>query len=268
MFIFQIRIIINQANFKQIDVKADLHALRLASLNQILDPWIYILFRKELFLRTFQVLKSYLSVLCSCFCFRRGLFQRTHNNNFQNSSNCNKAVEISENGHVVDREANSSNGMVTRDPTDSYAADDMEDQLPLKPETHHSHEMLDLRHSACLFCLGNHPKRVVLSSLAESRSVEELQHSCGKKRTSAFIENRNPNASQTHIENQRSASVEDTEHSGIVCSEEKSALLLKPPHFNNKKRNSIHLSLENLKGEGSCSCLHHTHTEEQATRRG
>lgn len=48
---FQIRIIINQANKSQLNVKADLLTLRLASLNQILDPWIYILFRKALIKR-------------------------------------------------------------------------------------------------------------------------------------------------------------------------------------------------------------------------
>ncbi|WAR24481.1 PE2R4-like protein, partial [Mya arenaria] len=58
---FLIRIIINQIHQQQVDVRADLHALRLASFNQILDPWVYILFRKELFVRVFICLKSIVS---------------------------------------------------------------------------------------------------------------------------------------------------------------------------------------------------------------
>ena len=267
--IFQIRIIINQVNFKQIDVKADLHALRLASLNQILDPWIYILFRKELFLRTFKVLKDNLAFLCSCICIRRGLIRRSDNNNLQHSSHYNKAVELCENGHIIDRGAvlnnkeMSSNGSVPRKSTDSYAAGDMEETLPLSPETGHSQEMLNLKHSACLFCLGNHPKRMVLSSLNESKSVEELKHLCDEKRTSAIIENKSPEPLKL-TEEQRTNSTEDTNTSENVVTKDKSTLLLIPRINNNDRRNSIHLSLENLRKDDSCPCLHHL--EERATR--
>ncbi|KAL3868181.1 hypothetical protein ACJMK2_041039 [Sinanodonta woodiana] len=61
-----IKIIMNQASFRQLNVKADLMMIRLASFNQILDPWVYILFRKELFFRLLQFLKS--KFICRCPC--------------------------------------------------------------------------------------------------------------------------------------------------------------------------------------------------------
>jgi hypothetical protein len=41
-------VIINQSHAFPKDIKADLMTLRLATLNQILDPWVYILFRREM----------------------------------------------------------------------------------------------------------------------------------------------------------------------------------------------------------------------------
>lgn len=48
---FLIRIIINQSGLYPKNRKADLLTLRLATLNQILDPWVYILFRREMLQR-------------------------------------------------------------------------------------------------------------------------------------------------------------------------------------------------------------------------
>ncbi|XP_071172771.1 prostaglandin E2 receptor EP4 subtype-like [Mytilus edulis] len=45
---FLVRIIINQSRTVSRNIKADLLTLRLATLNQILDPWVYILFRREM----------------------------------------------------------------------------------------------------------------------------------------------------------------------------------------------------------------------------
>ncbi|XP_060077480.1 prostaglandin E2 receptor EP4 subtype-like [Ylistrum balloti] len=42
-----VRVIINQSGAYPVDNMSDLMAVRLASINQILDPWVYILFRKE-----------------------------------------------------------------------------------------------------------------------------------------------------------------------------------------------------------------------------
>lgn len=47
-YLFQVRIF---ANHFQYDPKADLTAIRTASMNPILDPWIYILLRRSLFKR-------------------------------------------------------------------------------------------------------------------------------------------------------------------------------------------------------------------------
>ena len=217
-------------------------------------------------MRTFKVLKNYLSVLCSCFCIRESLFQRTNNNDMQNASHCIKAVEVCANGQAMDRgmiSNASSNGLVSRKSTDLCAADDKDEVLPLTPQSGDSYGVLDLKHSACLFCLGNHPKRVVLSSLTESKSVEELKHACDEKRTSVIIENKFPELRKLS-ENRKTTSLEDTEASESIFPEENSTLLLIPHPKDNNRRGSIHLSLENLKSDGSCPCLHHL--EEHATR--
>ena len=217
-------------------------------------------------MRTFKVLKDYLSVLCSCFCIRESLFQRTNNNDMQNSSHCIKAVEVCTNGQTMDRgmiSNSSSNGLVSRKSTDLCAADNKDEALPLRSQSGDSHGVLDLKHSACLFCLGNHPKRVVISSLTESKSVEELKHLCDEKRTSVIIENKIPELRKLS-ENRKPTSMEDIEASESIFPDEKSTLLLLPHPKNNNRRGSMHLSLENLKSDDSCPCLHHL--EEQATR--
>ncbi|WAR24470.1 PE2R4-like protein [Mya arenaria] len=53
-----IRILTNQIRKQQVDLRADLYAIRLASFNQILDPWVYILFRKELLIKPMVFLKT------------------------------------------------------------------------------------------------------------------------------------------------------------------------------------------------------------------
>ncbi|XP_045160929.2 prostaglandin E2 receptor EP4 subtype-like [Mercenaria mercenaria] len=61
---FLVRIIINQIHHKHVNVKADLMTLRLASLNQILDPWIYILFRKEMFAKGMKLVRNVMERFC------------------------------------------------------------------------------------------------------------------------------------------------------------------------------------------------------------
>jgi hypothetical protein len=56
LFLFQVCILIHQFN-GTFDETADLVTLRMASFNQILDPWVYLLFRRESlrkFVRNFQ----------------------------------------------------------------------------------------------------------------------------------------------------------------------------------------------------------------------
>lgn len=45
--IFQVRVVLNQSRWTPKCVSCDLLAIRLASFNQILDPWVYILLRRE-----------------------------------------------------------------------------------------------------------------------------------------------------------------------------------------------------------------------------
>ena len=56
-FSFQIRIIINQAKLFPPNPAQDLIAIWLASLNQVLDPWVYILFRKEFLMQVIGILR-------------------------------------------------------------------------------------------------------------------------------------------------------------------------------------------------------------------
>lgn len=55
---FLIRIIINQSHAFSRNIQADLLTLRLATLNQILDPWVYILFRREMLSKISRFLRK------------------------------------------------------------------------------------------------------------------------------------------------------------------------------------------------------------------
>lgn len=58
-FSIQIRIVTN-ISLKQIpDYPSDLLAIRFASWNQILDPWIYIVLRKEMLARLYNVYRRF-----------------------------------------------------------------------------------------------------------------------------------------------------------------------------------------------------------------
>lgn len=56
MISFQIHILINQATGR-INYAADLMGVRLASINVILDPWLYILLRKSVIVKAFKFVK-------------------------------------------------------------------------------------------------------------------------------------------------------------------------------------------------------------------
>lgn len=185
---------------KQVDVKADLHALRLASLNQILDPWIYILFRKELFARTFKCFKDVVFIRCQRICQ-----DCSQNERESNGANIDKPRHIPfikyESDYVHINEENdlpivqhddklndgNSNGMNMKPVSPRSRASSFktkgsgalveeteitDETLLLK--TRKPHNCLHLKHSACLFCLSNHPKTFVLSSISESRSMNEI----------------------------------------------------------------------------------------------
>ncbi|KAL4235655.1 Prostaglandin E2 receptor EP4 subtype [Mactra antiquata] len=189
---FMIRVLINQIHERQVDVIADLHALRLASLNQILDPWIYILFRKELFSRTFKFLKENVFSRCSCFGLQDETRRASANgqrhvpflkhesdyvhmdeeNDYLNRKNSQKCREdenndidmgtISSKPASIKRQHSGSSNKKTRTQDEAKCPLVVTDQC------------LCMKHSACLFCLSNHPKKIVLSAIAESRSMDEL----------------------------------------------------------------------------------------------
>ncbi|CAE1299319.1 PTGER4 [Acanthosepion pharaonis] len=55
-----IRVIINQTRWLPINKEADLLGIRLACFNQVLDPWVYILFRKEIVMRVLDCVRKHI----------------------------------------------------------------------------------------------------------------------------------------------------------------------------------------------------------------
>ncbi|ESO86654.1 hypothetical protein LOTGIDRAFT_73649, partial [Lottia gigantea] len=51
-----VRLVINQTGLQPVNHAVDLWAIRMACINQILDPWVYILFRKELLRKIWSIL--------------------------------------------------------------------------------------------------------------------------------------------------------------------------------------------------------------------
>ncbi|XP_052778019.1 prostaglandin E2 receptor EP4 subtype-like [Mya arenaria] len=190
---FLIRVLINQSHQRQIDVRADLHALRLASFNQILDPWVYILFRKELFERVFGCMKSIVSSVSPCKCAdddvayeermeRSETFRKTSSqvkfldlekdndqleddiaiHEIQSTDINNKAEtkssETQRDQRPLQRKFSNGSSRRSLSKTKYITSDVDEESVPLT-EVHSCH--INLKHSACLFCLSNHPKSVV-----------------------------------------------------------------------------------------------------------
>ena len=58
MFYFQVRILINQTKLLPVNLRTDLLMIRFASMNQILDPWVYILLRREIVWKVVSTLKK------------------------------------------------------------------------------------------------------------------------------------------------------------------------------------------------------------------
>ena len=163
------------------DVRADLYTLRLASLNQILDPWIYILFRKELFIRIIQCFKECLSVVCSC--CRDSENNERNLRGKSNNSHCNGGIEFSENSRMIDGIECENDATISpkklslsKKPSTSSSKNSQESMGYLRQERGRSQKSLHLKHTACLFCFSNHPKSLVLASTSESKSLEELKH--------------------------------------------------------------------------------------------
>ena len=233
-FFFQIRIIINQINFKQVDVRADLYVLRLASLNQILDPWIYILLRKELFSRVIQCFKDSFAVLCRCNCVLNSQRSVAYKSE---SSHRNRENEFSENSQMMDRVRNQNDKEIppnwqrsSKKSLKSSSMDSPEDRAPpLRREKGRSQQALSLKHTACLFCFSNHPKSLVLSSVSESKSIEGLKL------------------------------LEDHQHNDNCNSKQSCETCRTFRNQNNISTcGSIHLSLGDVRTDMGCSCINHT----------
>lgn len=213
-------------------------------------------------MRTFTFSKECISLFCDCICIRRSLIHRTNNNNnLDSSSHCNKAVEFCENGQTINRTMEANDKEISSSGSGNSSADDTDETLPLRPETIYAHETLNLKHSACLFCLGNHPKSIVSSKLC-SKSLEALNVITDEERESAAVSESISTDLLKLIDDKGQNSTEDTKNSDHFDLSE--SFLLIVPQSDKNRRNSIHLSLEKLEMENSCLCLHHS--EEQATR--
>lgn len=58
-FQFQIRVLVIQTGLTGRNNLFDLTVIRLASFNQILDPWVYLLFRRELVVRGISIIQKH-----------------------------------------------------------------------------------------------------------------------------------------------------------------------------------------------------------------
>jgi len=225
-------------------VKADLHALRLASFNQILDPWVYILFRKELLTKAAAFFKAVFSRHC-CGCCPKRIVRREsrfeRDESFKNSSehlksnydkeHLNEGVDVIEftfqaensKGHPEsDYKSRASGKLSFRSHGITEEADDIiagDESVPLT-EPHSCH--LNLKHSACLFCLSKHPSIV----------VKQRGH---------------PEAS---ISSRSMIDLHDLETESASKSPERSNTLQVNPAISQSRRKSIHLSLEKLCRDG------------------
>ncbi|XP_060594670.1 prostaglandin E2 receptor EP4 subtype-like, partial [Ruditapes philippinarum] len=166
---FLVRLIINQINHRHVNVKADLMTLRLASLNQILDPWIYILFRKELFSNAMKLVRNVLSRFCktasrknsSCN-FKNGI-SSANDRTFHKESNVDSlANNIDENDMFL-----SELSSTTRQSKNSFEKgkskkDKNMSSLKQLMSQHNPH-CFGLKHPACLFCFSSLPSALAIS---------------------------------------------------------------------------------------------------------
>ncbi|KAH3867436.1 prostaglandin E2 receptor EP3 subtype-like [Dreissena polymorpha] len=202
---FLIRILINQTHFRQVDKRADLQTLRLASFNQILDPWVYILFRKELFNRSFTFLKTLVKSVCRCnpltddvtddvehasvsrrstrvvksensysqlheTAYVREQYEPDTTHEDHLTALCNSDIENCASAVQSYKESSSADEPVTVTSTCSP-------KVTLGKSSVRGSScktVLHLKHSACLFCLSNHPKEITLMCKQDRKSMSNI----------------------------------------------------------------------------------------------
>lgn len=176
----QIRIIINQVNKSQQNVRADLLVLRLASLNQILDPWIYILFRRAL---VRKVKKTVTGIISTCFPAYEEYIQ---------------GRQLTVNGIGNARfDFNSDNEGVSSEKEETYGSSNSDGESPrrvrrpsrkmlkmsrstmmasqLKMMNEHTQSCPGLKHTHCFYCFALVPQNFVLtfgSSVIDSNKLD------------------------------------------------------------------------------------------------
>ncbi|KAL4236906.1 Prostaglandin E2 receptor EP4 subtype [Mactra antiquata] len=168
---FLIRIIVNQINERQVSKKTDLLALRLASLNQILDPWIYILFRKELFTRFRDVVRTF---ILYCGQNKASLDKTDNNNKITNQGRSSNSDFDSMKNNVDDNDMSSNNisstsgrnlerRMSLREAWQSTHLRHEEKSTLRQLVTQHKPACFGLYHPASIYCFTSLPQNFALT---------------------------------------------------------------------------------------------------------
>ena len=147
--------------------------LRLASLNQILDPWIYILFRKELFSNFVKLTRNIVSRFCKSVARRSSTASRVKNG----ISSANDSTFARETTSNVDSLANNydendvflselSATTTSKQSISSYKKrNSSKTERPSLQEllSQHNPHCFGLKHPACLFCFSNLPHEFAIA---------------------------------------------------------------------------------------------------------
>lgn len=176
---------INQSYHEQINVKVDLMTLRLASLNQILDPWVYILFRKELITCAIKFIRSVMvkfgkvsagNTRTEVKSTSKYKYDTTGNDIIVNSMDNNfdeNDTFLSEISAVSSRE-NKKKSKSEKDQRSSLQ----------KLLNQHNPQCFGLKHPACLFCFSNLPQAFALSlGTAQAVTMEVVVEEADKLET-------------------------------------------------------------------------------------
>ena len=157
--------IVNQVNEFQVNVKADLLTLRLASLNQIVDPWVYILFRHSMVCR---LKTAVFRLLTKCFPKFEEQFKHKEQSLNKNSYELNSEhiAFTSENLDTIGSlsDADDISPPQRRRASKKYNKRSRSSMVAaqLKLVNGHTQDCPGLKHANCLYCFTSLPQQFAL----------------------------------------------------------------------------------------------------------
>ncbi|KAJ8305719.1 hypothetical protein KUTeg_016264, partial [Tegillarca granosa] len=101
-----IRVLINQSHLHEVDYKADLLVVRMASFNQILDPWVYILFRKEIIIKV---------IVCVRRCTKSNFLRHFSIYSIDNGDNDGGDIRVNKDQKQEHKQNNGDQELITKD---------------------------------------------------------------------------------------------------------------------------------------------------------